>query len=61
MLRDLVIKNRSYRRFLQEKVEMKTLKELVDLARMSPPGPTSSRSNTFFPVKRRRTRSSPRS
>jgi nitroreductase len=38
MLRDLVIKNRSYRRFLQEKVEMKTLKDLVDLARMSASG-----------------------
>jgi nitroreductase len=38
MLRELVIKNRSYRRFLQDKVDMKTLSELVDLARMSASG-----------------------
>lgn len=36
MLRDLIIKNRSYRRFYQEvAIELKTLKELVDLARLS--------------------------
>ncbi len=36
MIRDLVIKNRSYRRFYQdEKIDRKTLMELVDLARMS--------------------------
>ena len=36
MIRDLVIKNRSYRRFYQdEKIDRKTLEELVDLARMS--------------------------
>ena len=36
MIRDLVIKNRSYRRFHQEvPVERETLKELVDLARLS--------------------------
>lgn len=36
MIRDLVVKNRSYRRFYQdEKIERKTLEELVDLARMS--------------------------
>jgi hypothetical protein len=36
MLRDLVLRNRSYRRFHQDVgVEMKTLEELVDLARLS--------------------------
>ncbi len=36
MLRDLVIKNRSYRRFYQEvPIKLETLKELVDLARLS--------------------------
>lgn len=36
MLKDLVVKNRSYRRFYQEvPVELATLKELVDLARLS--------------------------
>ncbi len=36
MMRDLVLKNRSYRRFYQEMpVNMETLKELVDLARLS--------------------------
>ena len=37
MLKDLVIKNRSYRRFYQDTViELETLRELVDLARLSP-------------------------
>jgi nitroreductase len=37
MIRDLVTKNRSHRRFHQEvPVEMETLRELVDLARLSP-------------------------
>ena len=36
MLRDLVIRNRSYRRFHEDfRVEMDTLRELVDLARLS--------------------------
>jgi len=36
MLRDLVIKNRSYRRFYEkEKISLRTLKDLVDLARHS--------------------------
>jgi nitroreductase len=36
MLRDLIIKNRSYRRFYQDAViERQILKELVDLARLS--------------------------
>jgi nitroreductase len=36
MMRDLVLKNRSYRRFYQDKsVTIETLKDLVDLARMS--------------------------
>ena len=36
MIRELVIKNRSYRRFHQEvPVERETLRELVDLARLS--------------------------
>jgi nitroreductase len=39
MIRDLITKNRSYRRFFQEvPVERKTLEELVDLARLSPSG-----------------------
>jgi len=37
MIRDLVLKNRSYRRFYQEvDIKLKTLRELVDLARLSP-------------------------
>ena len=37
MIRDLIIKNRSYRRFYQNvPVEMSTLQDLVDLARQSP-------------------------
>jgi nitroreductase len=37
MLRNLIIKNRSYRRFYQYvKIEIDTLKELVDLARFIP-------------------------
>jgi len=36
MLRDLVLKNRSYRRFYQDhSIEYDTMKELVDLARLS--------------------------
>jgi len=36
MIRDLVRKNRSYRRFYQEvAIELQTLRELVDLARLS--------------------------
>src|SRR4030066_609860 len=36
MLKDLVLKNRSYRRFYQEvSIELETLRELVDLARLS--------------------------
>lgn len=39
MLRDLVLKNRSYRRFYQDAaVEVETLRELVDLARLSASG-----------------------
>ena len=35
MLKDLVLKNRSYRRFYQDTaIELKTLRELVDLARL---------------------------
>jgi len=37
MIRDPVIKNRSYRRFYQDvTIELETLRELVDLARLSP-------------------------
>jgi len=37
MLKDLVVKNRSYRRFYQDTaIERATLRELVDLARLSP-------------------------
>ncbi len=36
MVRDLILKNRSYRRFYQEAaIESETLRELVDLARLS--------------------------
>lgn len=36
MIRDLIIKNRSYRRFYQEiDIKLETLRELVDLARLS--------------------------
>jgi nitroreductase len=39
MIKDLILKNRSYRRFYQEhKMTISELKELVDLARMSPSG-----------------------
>jgi nitroreductase len=39
MIRDLIRKNRSYRRFYQDKpIEIGTLRELVDLARLSPSG-----------------------
>jgi len=39
MLKDLIMKNRSYRRFYQEQaIDMATLRELVDLARLSPCG-----------------------
>lgn len=37
MIREVIIKNRSYRRFYQEvAIERQSLKELVDLARLSP-------------------------
>jgi nitroreductase len=36
MVKDLIIKNRSYRRFFQDHtIDMETLRELVDLARLS--------------------------
>jgi nitroreductase len=36
MLRDLILKNRSYRRFFQEQaIEIDTLRELINLARLS--------------------------
>jgi nitroreductase len=39
MIKDLILKNRSYRRFNQSmQVERETLRELVDLARLSPSG-----------------------
>jgi nitroreductase len=39
MLRDLVVKNRSCRRFLEsERIEPEVLKDLIDLARLSPSG-----------------------
>ncbi len=39
MLRDLIIKNRSCRRFLEsKKIEPGVLKDLIDLARLSPSG-----------------------
>lgn len=42
MLKDLVLSNRSYRRFHQEeKISLETLRELVDLARLSATGSNS--------------------
>ena len=39
MIKDLIIKNRSYRRFYQDKeIDMETLRELADLARLSASG-----------------------
>jgi nitroreductase len=39
MLRDLIVKNRSYRRFYQEEsIPLETLRELVELARLSASG-----------------------
>lgn len=39
MIKELILKNRSYRRFYEGKfIEMSTLKGLVDLARLSPSG-----------------------
>lgn len=39
MIKEIVLRNRSYRRFYQEKsIEDNTLRELVDLARLSPSG-----------------------
>jgi nitroreductase len=39
MFRDLILKNRSYRRFYQDKpVETEVLRQLIDLARLSPNG-----------------------
>lgn len=39
MIKDLILRNRSYRRFYQEKtIERSTLVDLVDLARLSPSG-----------------------
>lgn len=39
MIKELILKNRSYRRFYEDKlIEMSTLKELVNLARLSPSG-----------------------
>jgi len=36
MIRDIILKNRSYRRFKQTPISRKTLEELIDLARLSP-------------------------
>lgn len=39
MIKELIFKNRSYRRFYEnERVDLKTLKEFIDLARCSPSG-----------------------
>ena len=38
MIKDLVLKNRSYRRFQQERIGIGTLRDLVDLARLSASG-----------------------
>ena len=39
MIKELILKNRSYRRFYEDKlIEINTLKELVNLARLSPSG-----------------------
>jgi nitroreductase len=36
MLKDLILRNRSYRRFSQDSIDVDTLKELINLARLSP-------------------------
>lgn len=39
MIKELILKNRSYRRFYEDRtIKMETLRELVDLARLSPSG-----------------------
>ncbi len=38
MIRDLITKNRTYRRFYEEKIDRKTVEELIDLARLSSSG-----------------------
>ena len=38
MLRDLVVKNRSYRRWHQDTIPRETLREWIDLARLTPSG-----------------------
>lgn len=39
MIKELILKNRSYRRFYEDRIiEIDTLRELVDLARLSPSG-----------------------
>ncbi|MFC1931286.1 nitroreductase family protein [Chloroflexota bacterium] len=49
MLKDLVLKNRSYRRFYQEvPITMETLRELIDLARLSPSA-ANKQALKFFP------------
>jgi hypothetical protein len=38
VLRDLIVRNRSYRRFHQDPIHVETLRELVELARQSASG-----------------------
>lgn len=61
MIKDLILKNRTYRRFYEDvKLDESTLKELVDLARLSSSGAnlqslkyiisyTEEKNNTIFP------------
>ena len=50
MLSELINKNRTYRRFFQEhKISLKTLEELIDLARLSP-SPRNQQALKFIPV-----------
>lgn len=50
MLKDLVLKNRSYRRFYQDKkLSVETLTELIDCARVTP-STVNSQALKFKPV-----------
>ena len=53
MIKELVQKNRSYRRFYEEKrISMDTLKELISIARLTHQLPINSRFVTCFLTRR---------
>ena len=60
--RDLVLKNRSYRRFYQDQpVALETLRELIDLARVTPSAANRQPLRYLLSADPRRTRASSRS